>query len=96
MDAVVADGYGLNRAEYKRVLASFSHKSFPASPDLCLAAFDELAQIGVEAFCCLHDPYHAVPLVATLAQPIIDLPAAPAPQRRLLHGKVQTIAPEKP
>ncbi|HEY7581620.1 MAG TPA: hypothetical protein VH855_28820, partial [Acetobacteraceae bacterium] len=77
------------------ILGSFSHKSFPASPDLCLAAFDELARLGLEAFCHLHDPYHAAPLVSALAQPIIDLPAATAPQRGLLHGKGHTIAPEQ-
>ncbi|HEY7580394.1 MAG TPA: hypothetical protein VH855_22625 [Acetobacteraceae bacterium] len=94
MDAVVASGYGLSRAEYTRILGSFSHKSFPAAADLCLAAFDELARIGLGAFCHLHDPYRDVPLVAALAQPIIDLPAAPAPQRGLLHGKIHTVAPE--
>ena len=46
MDAVIAHAYGLDRAQYERVLASFSHKSFRAAPALCLAAFDELAAHG--------------------------------------------------
>jgi hypothetical protein len=41
MDAVVARAYGLDRDQYQRVLASFSHRSFPAAPALCLAAFDQ-------------------------------------------------------
>jgi hypothetical protein len=40
MDAAVARAYGLTRAHYEHVLASFSHKSFPNAPGLCLAAFD--------------------------------------------------------
>ena len=46
MDAVIAHAYGLDRAQYERVLASFSHRSFRAAPALCLAAFDEFAQRG--------------------------------------------------
>ena len=42
MDAVIAHAYSLDRAQYERVLAGFSHKSFGAAPALCLAAFDEL------------------------------------------------------
>jgi hypothetical protein len=95
MDAVVASGYGLSRAEYKRIHGNFSHKSYPTSADLCLAAYDELARIGLEAFCRLHDPYRNVPLVAALAQPIIELSAAPASQRELLHGKGQMTAPDR-
>jgi hypothetical protein len=39
IDAVVAQCYGLNRAQYERILGSFSHKSFPDAPVLCLDAF---------------------------------------------------------
>ena len=38
IDAVVAMSYGLRRGEYEQVLASFSHRSLPAAPALCLAA----------------------------------------------------------
>ena len=76
MDAVVAHGYALTRKDYQRILRSFSHKSFTAAPSLCLAAFDELEQTDWDAFCHRHDPYCDVPLVTTLAQPIIDLPQA--------------------
>ena len=40
MDAVVARAYGLDRGQYQRVLDSFSHRSFPDAPRLCLASFD--------------------------------------------------------
>jgi hypothetical protein len=76
MDAVVAHGNALSRREYERILGSFSHKSFVAAPGLCLEAFDELARIGQDAFCRRHDPYWDIPLVTTLAHPIIDLPVA--------------------
>ena len=39
-DAVVARAYGLNRDQYRHILAGFSHRSFPEAPALCLAAFD--------------------------------------------------------
>jgi hypothetical protein len=81
MDAVVALAYGLNRAEYERVLGSFSHKSFPTAPGLCLEAFDELAHVGMAPFCDRHDPYATAPLVDALSRPIIDLVATPAPRR---------------
>jgi ribosomal protein S25 len=74
IDAVVADAYGLSREQYAHVLSTFSHASYPAAPDLCLARFDELKQIGLEAFCMKHDPYWDTPLVETLPTPVIDLP----------------------
>ncbi len=40
IDAEVARQYGLTRDQYRHVLASFSHRSFPDAPELCLAAFD--------------------------------------------------------
>ncbi len=84
MDAVIAHAYGLSRAQYERILASFSHKSFPAAPAFCLAAFCELSDQGVAQFCRDHDPYCDIPLVAGLAQPVIDLPLAAETQSRLL------------
>jgi hypothetical protein len=82
MDAVVAHSYGLDRRQYERVLAGFSHKSFPAAPAVCLAAFDELADVGLSRFCCAHDPYCDIPLVTANATPVIDLPD-PIQQRDL-------------
>lgn len=79
IDAVVADAYGLNRDQYAHVLSTFSHKSYPKAPDLCLARFDELKSIGLDAFTKKHDPYHDIPLNQNLPQPVIDLPI-PAPQ----------------
>jgi hypothetical protein len=74
IDAVVAQAYGLTREQYAHVLASFSHRSYPKAPELCLAAFDELTAIGLEAFCRKHDPYWDVPLNENLPEPVIDLP----------------------
>lgn len=78
IDAVVAHAYGLARKHFEHVLASFSHKSDPEAPRRCLEAFDELLAIGLEDFCKKHDPYFDVPLVETLPQPVIDLPAPAA------------------
>ena len=86
MDAVIAYAYRLSRGQYARILASFSHKSFPAAPALCLAAFGELAEHGLAHFCRDHDPYCDIALVTALARPVIDLPLAAATQSRLLPG----------
>jgi hypothetical protein len=40
VDAEIAQAYGLNRIQYQHILSSFSHRSFPDAPSLCLAAFD--------------------------------------------------------
>ncbi len=40
LDATIALAYGLDRTQYQHVLGSFSHRSFPDAPSLCLAAFD--------------------------------------------------------
>jgi len=74
IDAVVADAYGLDREQYEHVLSAFSHKSYPKAPDLCLAAFDELKAIGLDAFTKKHDPYWDNPLNESLPKPVIDLP----------------------
>ena len=42
IDAMIARSYRLNRDQYAHLLNSFSHRSFPAAPDLCLAAFDKV------------------------------------------------------
>ena len=84
MDAVVAQAYGLARAGYERILASFAHKHFAAAPELCLAAFDALTAQGLAAFCRAHDPYDDIALVTTsvteFALPA-DLRATPQPGR---------------
>ena len=74
IDAVVADAYGLSRDQYAHVLSTFSHASYRKAPELCLARFDELKQIGLDAFTRKHDPYHDIPLNENLPQPVIDLP----------------------
>jgi hypothetical protein len=74
IDAVVADAYGLTRDQYAHILSTFSHKSYPKAPELCLACFDELKSIGLEAFTKNHDPYWDIPLNENLPKPVIELP----------------------
>jgi len=74
IDAVVADAYGLDRDQYTHVLSTFSHKSYPKAPELCLAKFDELKRLGLDAFTRKYDPYHDIPLNESLPQPVIELP----------------------
>jgi hypothetical protein len=69
IDAVVASAYGLSREQYEHVLSTFSHKSYPKAPALCLAKFDELKRIGLDAFTKKHDPYWDIPLNENLPQP---------------------------
>ena len=71
IDAVVAHAYGLSRADYQRILASFSHSQCKDAPALCVAAYDALTQQGIEAFCQENDPYCDLPLVTSLAEPAI-------------------------
>lgn len=97
IDAVVAQAYGLDRGQYAHVLSTFSHRSFPRAPELCLAAFDELQELGLEAFCQKYDPYWDIPLNESLPRPVIDLPipgeveALPGSpeQGRLFHDATQ-------
>ena len=87
IDAVVADAYGLIRSQYEHVLSSFSHRSYPGAPELCLAAFDDLKSIGLDAFAKKHDPYWEVPLNESLPRPVIDLPGAAASVPAEASGK---------
>jgi hypothetical protein len=50
---------------------------YPKAPDLCLAAFDELTALGLDAFTRKHDPYWDIPLNMNLPKPVIDLPGLP-------------------
>ena len=80
IDALVADAYGLSHDQYAHVLSTFKHTSYPKAPELCLARFDELKAIGLDAFTKKHDPYWDIPLNENLPQPVIDLPVAEAEQ----------------
>jgi len=75
MDALVAQAYGLDRAQYERILGSFSHRSCKAAPALCLAAFDDLADSGLVQFCRQHDSYADIALVTSIAEPAESLAA---------------------
>jgi len=86
IDAVVADAYGLTREQYAHVLSTFSHKSYPKAPELCLARFDELKEIGLEAFTRKHDPYWDIPLNENLPKPVIDLPIPARDGGRVADG----------
>jgi hypothetical protein len=74
IDAIVAASYGLSRDQYAHVLSSFSHRSYPNAPDLCLTRFDELKTIGLDAFTKKYDPYWDIPLNEALPTPVIELP----------------------
>jgi hypothetical protein len=74
IDALIAGSFGLCRDEYEKILSTFGHKSYPRAPFLCLDAFDDLQEIGVEEFARKHDPYWDIPLVENLPQPGISLP----------------------
>jgi len=78
IEAAVAHAYGLTRSQYEHVLSSFSHRSYPDAPGLCLARFDEYAAIGAASFPRKYDPYWDVPLVESLPQPVIELPGVEA------------------
>jgi hypothetical protein len=69
IDAMVANAYGLSRAQYDHVLRGFSHRSYSDAPSLCLAAFDELKGLGLSKFRCRHDPLVDVPIVTVRAEP---------------------------
>jgi len=79
IDAVVADAYGLNREQYEHVLDSFDMPSRGPNPytGICLAKFDELKKIGLDAFTKKYDPYWDIPLNESLPKPVIDIPGIP-------------------
>ena len=72
VDAVIADAYRLSRDQYAHVLSSFTHKSYPRAPDLCLDAFDDLKTTGLEAFLKGRDPYRDIPLIESPPEPVIE------------------------
>ncbi|BDU73134.1 Eco57I restriction-modification methylase domain-containing protein [Mesoterricola silvestris] len=105
IDAVVAEAYGLDRDQYAHVLSAFSHRSYQKAPELCLAAFDELKALGLEAFTKKHDPYWDIPLNEGLPQPVIDLPISDqdtsatedfGPMFASLQGKSAPIPSSRP
>lgn len=73
IDAVVAHSLGISAANYENILSGFVYGSFPAAPQLCLAAFAEFEALGPAAFFARSDPYWDVPLVAALPAPAPEL-----------------------
>ncbi len=55
-DAAVARAYGLDRDDYRRVLAGFGHRSYPPAPAACLAAFDQLVDRGEPDWAVIRPP----------------------------------------
>jgi hypothetical protein len=96
IDAVVAHAYGLNREQYDRVLSSFNHKSYPGAPELCLAKFDELKEVGIEAFTRKYDPYWDIPLNENLPEPVINIPVPAATEDDVQHTLTFTDNPTHP
>jgi hypothetical protein len=95
IDAVVADAYGLSRDQYAHILSTFSHASYRKAPDLCLARFDELKQLGLEKFTRKHDPYWDIPLNENLPPPVIDLPI-PGEAKEEVDGEYRLTGATKP
>jgi hypothetical protein len=93
IDAVVADAYGLSREQYEHILSTFSHRSYPKAPDLCLARFDEMKSIGLAAFAKKHDPYWDIPLNESLPKPVIDIPL---PAASTAHSEQLSLLGDEP
>jgi hypothetical protein len=75
VDVLISHAAMLSRDVFLSVHQHFEREEL-RSPrlKLCLSAFDELKQIGIEAFCKKHDPYWDIPLNENLPKPVIDLP----------------------
>lgn len=93
VDAVIAELYGIRKDQYESILSAFSHGSYPKAPELCLAKFDELKSIGLEAFTKTYDPYWDVPLNEELPKPVIEI--AGLPKQTTVHELVMSYEPPK-
>ena len=76
IDASVAAAFGLTRQQFEYTLSAFTHKTYPAAPQMCLVKFDELGALGIKAFSQKYDPYWNIPLNESLPKPAINLPVA--------------------
>lgn len=81
LDAVVALAYGMSRDQYAYILAAQA-EGWPGAAAQCLACFDAIQAQGLAAFMAAHDPYHDLPLVDALPQPVLDAPAVLSPAGR--------------
>jgi len=75
------------RGQYAHVLTTFSHASYKDAPRQCLAAFDDLQSLGLDAFTKEHDPYWDIPLNENLPQPVIDLPGVASSEQLAASSK---------
>jgi len=82
IDAVLTPANGLTRDQYAHGLSTFSRTSYKEAPRECLAAFDELQSLGLEAFAEKHDPYWDIPLNEDLPQPTVEMPGFAGPNDR--------------
>jgi hypothetical protein len=81
IDAVIAHLFGFGRERYGAVLDRFRHKKAPETRGLCLARFQEVESIGLEAFRKRYDPFWAIPLNENLPKRVIELrPSEAAPR----------------
>jgi hypothetical protein len=74
IDALVALSYGLSRRQYAYVLERNGTGGSDAAARLCLARFEELERIGVEAFTRKWDPHWDVALNNAPARAAIEYP----------------------
>jgi hypothetical protein len=83
----------LTRDQYAHVLSTFSHSSYEDAPRQCLAAFDELQSLGLEAFTKKHDPHWGIPLNKNLPQPVIALSILAIPPGRTANFLISKPPP---
>jgi hypothetical protein len=74
------------------VVVSRGHKSYCSqAPALCLARFDELAAVGLDAFTKRWDPYWDVPLNESLPEAVIELPTLTTQPGSLTMGQTDQV-----
>lgn len=57
IDATVARWYNLDREQYQYILDTYEMPEGSSSTEACLAAFDQIGQLGIDEFSRLADPY---------------------------------------
>ena len=80
LDAVVAHAWGFPRDGYAVVLEVGRAPSALAA--CCLAAYDDLADGGLEAFARTQDPLDGIPLVTSLPSPAKSCNLTESPEYR--------------
>jgi hypothetical protein len=73
------------------VVVSPGRRSYPQAPALCLARFDELRAVGLDAFTKRWDPYWDVPLNESLPEAVIELPTLTTQPGSLTMGQTDQV-----